>query len=98
MVSKLAQIENLSVSRYCALFRNLIGMPPSQYIIDLKLKNACELLAESNYSIKKIGNSVGYNDAQMFSNFFRKHLGISPSDYRKRNLNADIPGDILKTE
>ncbi len=88
-ISELAAMEFLSVSRYIAVFNSIMGMPPSRYIIDLRLRTACALLQESNASIKEIGSMVGYDEPHYFCNLFKKHIGMSPGEYReiaKQNL------------
>jgi AraC family transcriptional activator of pobA len=54
--------------------------------IDKKLlDNAREHLLLSGLSIKEIAAVTGFRDQYYFSRFFRKHTGMSPTDYRKRN-------------
>ena len=48
---------------------------------------ACELLESSNISVKQVGALVGYNDPHFFSKLFKKHVGISPSEYREKKDN-----------
>lgn len=79
----LANLENLSNSRYITLFKKQMGKSPNEYIIDLRLQLAKNLLDNTNMSIRQISESVGYNDQYFFSRLFKKHLGISPQNYRK---------------
>ena len=82
----LAGLENLSNSRYVAIFKNQTGKSPNEYIIDLRLQLAKSLLENTNMSIKQISERVGYNDQYFFSRLFKKHLGVSPQNYRKDKL------------
>ena len=82
----LASLENLSNSRYVAVFKQQYKKSPNEYIIDLRLQLAKSLLDNTNMSIRQISESVGYNDQYFFSRLFKKHLGISPLLYRKNNL------------
>ena len=50
------------------------------------INNAMNLLDDTNYSIEKIANSVGYDNALYFSRLFSKHVGMSPREYRKSKL------------
>lgn len=79
----LAKLENLSNSRYIALFSKEKGKTPSKYILDLRLSRACDLLLSTNMEIGLIGIASGYKDQYFFSKIFKKHLGVSPCDYRK---------------
>ena len=82
-LDSLAAMEYLSASRYSALFRQIMGLSPQQYLIDLRLRNAREMLLSTDLSITEVARSVGYDDALYFSRLFRRHLGASPSEVRR---------------
>ena len=84
-VPYLAQLEGLSNSRYITLFSKEMGKTPSEYILDLRLNRASDLLLTTNMEISAVGASSGYNDQYFFSKIFKKHIGISPQEYRKNN-------------
>ncbi len=81
-VPELAKMEFLSISHYITVFKKNMGMPPSQYIIKVRINAACTLLQESGYSIKEIGSMVGYDESHYFYYLFKKHMGVSPGEYR----------------
>ncbi len=81
-VPQLAAMENLSNSRYIALFNRHLGMSPTAYIIKLRMNTACELLCSTDMSIKQVGILVGYPDSHFFSKLFKKYIGLSPNEYR----------------
>ena len=81
----LAKLEGLSNSRYITLFSKEMKKTPSNYILDLRLGRACELLLTTDMEISLVGASSGYKDQYFFSKIFKKHIGISPQEYRKRN-------------
>ncbi|MBO5439160.1 MAG: helix-turn-helix transcriptional regulator [Clostridia bacterium] len=81
----LAKLEGLSNSRFITLFSKDMGKTPSEYILDLRLGRACELLVATDKQISSIGTAVGYKDQYFFSKIFKKHMGISPLEYRKKN-------------
>ena len=62
-----------------------MGKPPNEYIIELRLQFAKNMLSGTNMSIKQISEHIGYNDPYFFSRLFKKHIGISPQEYRKNN-------------
>ena len=84
-IPTLAAMENLSNSRYIALFNKLTGMSPTAYIIKLRMNTACELLLNTDMSIKQVGILSGYPDAHFFSKLFKKYVGVSPNEYRNSN-------------
>ena len=66
------------------LFKNEVGDTPINYLISLRMKEAEQLLlAQPDASVQDIAKSVGYEDAYHFSKVFKKHFGISPSNFRK---------------
>jgi len=81
-VGELADIEHMSVSRYNTVFRESTGMSPMKYIIRLRMINACELLGNTDLSVKQVSAMVGYGDQLYFSRVFRSFTGMSPSKYR----------------
>ena len=83
-LEQLAGMEYLSVSRYAALFHQLMGRSPQQHLIDLRLSNARQLLWETNLNIGEVARRVGYEDALYFSRLFKRYVGQSPRDFRKK--------------
>ena len=83
-IPSLAKMEGLSVSRYNAIFKSTMGMPPTEYIIKTRLSFACELLSTTSLAIKEVAVLVGYSDAHFFSRIFRTNIGVSPLEYRQR--------------
>ena len=82
-IPELASMENLSNSRYVALFTSSVGMSPMSYIVELRLRYACDLLENTDMSIKEVAALSGYDDPHFFSKLFKKHIGVSPSEYGK---------------
>ena len=80
------------ISRYACLeprtflrrFVNATGMKPSEYQQRLRIAHARELLEFSRSSIDDIAARVGYDDVGGFRRVFRKFVGLTPSDYRRR--------------
>ncbi len=85
-IPELAKIENLSVSRYNAIFKKLMKVSPTEYIIRLRISSACELLVGTDLPISKISQMAGYADPHFFSRIFKETVGTSPSDYRNRSV------------
>lgn len=86
-ITSLAAMEHLCESRFRELFREAFGLSPNDYIIQLRLNHAADLLTISDLSISEIAGLCGYTDALYFSRLFRKKNGIAPGFYR-RNFNS----------
>ena len=92
-VPLLAKLENLSTSRFNALFTAKHGISPMQYILKTRLNAACDLLMSTDLTIKEISSYVGYDDPHYFSRIFKRHIGFTPIGYRNVVLNGDITED-----
>jgi AraC-like DNA-binding protein/gas vesicle protein len=66
-----------------SFFKEQTGILFSVFLMEIRMKNASELLSEKKMSINSIAKTVGYSSEKAFSRAFKKVNGISPSDYRK---------------
>ncbi|MBD5560312.1 MAG: helix-turn-helix transcriptional regulator [Clostridia bacterium] len=57
-------------------------MTPKQYLSNLRIRKAKELLTETNDPVCIVASSVGFADPLAFSKFFRRIVGIPPTEYR----------------
>jgi AraC family transcriptional regulator, arabinose operon regulatory protein len=81
-VSHLAAMVNLSSSHYSALFKRQTGYAPIDYFIRLRLHQACQLLDNTDLSVKEVAAALGYEDPFYFSRIFKALNDISPTEYR----------------
>lgn len=82
-VEDYALSRGMSASNFYRVFKQISGSTPLQYILKLRLSNAQNLLENSNLTIAEIASAVGYENPLYFSRVFHKHIGVSPSEYRK---------------
>lgn len=81
-VDQLAQDVFMSRSALYAKLRNMLGITPSDFIRNVRLKHAAHLLAETTIPINEIADRIGYNTHKAFSANFKKLFGVLPSEYR----------------
>ena len=79
----IADAIDISKYHFCRLFKQNTGLSPWQYIIQQRIKLAQQLLKNTQLSIRQISDRLGYSNSTQFTNFFRQHTGITPSDFRK---------------
>lgn len=72
----------LSQSGFRKKFRRVTGMPPGQYLQQLRLDRACEWLRHERLTITEIAAQLGYESVFYFSRLFKRKFGMSPSGYR----------------
>ncbi len=76
-----------STSTLFKLFKRKMNSSPMDFFIHLKMQYACKSLIVSSMKVKSIAARFGYDDPYYFSRIFKKHIGLSPSDYRKEEIN-----------
>ncbi len=81
-LAALANECGLSYAHFFRRFQAFTGRNPSDYIILCRLQKAKKLLMDPSLSIKSIAFSCGFENEYYFSNFFKKHAGVSPSLFR----------------
>lgn len=86
-VATLADIAALSERRFRQVFREAFDMAPSEYIMNLRISYAEELLRDTTLPVGQIAESCGYHDALYFSRLFHQKTGMSPLTYRKSTEN-----------
>lgn len=62
--------------------QTMLGITPTDFIRNVRLKRAAQLLVESQLSISEIADHVGFATARNFSSSFKKMFGVLPSEYR----------------
>jgi transcriptional regulator GlxA family with amidase domain len=83
-VDELASSVRLSTSHFARLFKAETGIAPGQYLTNLRMEKAGQLLATSFLSIKEVVGAVGYKSRNNFLRFFRRHFHTTPSEYREQ--------------
>ncbi len=81
-VNSIAEKFFLSKDYIRNLFVKFYGIAPKQYIQNVRMARAKELLVGTDTSITLIANSVGYDDSLLFSKMFKKYYSVSPKKYR----------------
>lgn len=84
-VRQLAEAVRASEPHLRKLFIRDTGMPPLQYLHRWKAKMAMRRLAASDERVSEIAYALGYEDANYFSRMFKKAVGFSPLEYRRKH-------------
>lgn len=83
-IEALAKDVGLSRSVLAERFADLVGMPPMQYLAKWRMQIAAGLLSGGNANMATVAAEIGYASEAAFSRAFKKMVGVSPSDWRRR--------------
>ncbi len=84
-VKTLAQELGVSYSWFRTAFTRHTGLAPHQYVLEMRLLRARNLLVGSSLSVKEIAAETGFQDEHYFSRLFRQKMQITPSQWRLRS-------------
>ena len=84
----IAQSASLSENECLRCFRSMTGSTPIQYLKQLRVQKAAELLASTDWKIADIGAACGFQEMSYFAKTFRELKGCTPSAFRKNALRA----------
>ena len=82
-IEQYAEEHLMSVNWFIHSFKEVMNVPPMQYIVSLRIAAAKGYLENSNKNINEISNIVGYENALYFSRLFKKHTGMTLTEYSK---------------
>ncbi|GAA0300506.1 AraC-like DNA-binding protein/cellobiose-specific phosphotransferase system component IIB [Gracilibacillus halotolerans] len=80
-IRELAEIAGMSEKYFITYFKQSLGVTPGNYITQLKMNRARDLLYSKLYSIQEIASMLGYPDPYSFSKAFKKYYQVPPSKF-----------------
>ncbi len=81
-VPRLAKLVHMSVRQFERKFRATFQMTPQEYMIRMRLIEACDLLVRTNQQVTAVALDSGFYDHSDFAHQFRRHMGQTASQYR----------------
>lgn len=84
-IKEFARDRGLNYFRFIDTFTKYVGMSPRQYIINIRMTTAKELLTNSLFQISEVAQLTGYDNPLYFSRLFKKTWGVSPTEYRNQS-------------
>ena len=82
-VDELSDDMAMSRATLFSKMRSVIGMSPTDFIRNTRLKRAAQLITEGRLSVTEIAYSVGYSSPGHFTKSFKKEFGVLPTQYHK---------------
>lgn len=86
-ITDIAKYVFLSPSYFTRAFKEDTGLSPMQYLLNIRIKRACELLEETDLKVGEIAHSVGFSNQQRFNDMFKKQKNMTPMQYRNSSKN-----------
>jgi AraC family transcriptional regulator len=81
-LSELSALVQLTPRYFCGAFKQAIGKPPHQYLIEQRVERARMMLVDPSLSLTEVALIVGFSSQSHLNDHFRRIVGISPSRYR----------------
>ena len=82
LLSRLAEVVQLSPFHFSRAFKQSFGVPPLRYLASRRIKRAKDLLA-GDATVTQVGLAVGFAETSSFTTAFRKHVGMTPTAFRR---------------
>ena len=82
-IEELAEMVGLSRSHFSRAFQATTGQSPQEFLIQRRLCEARNLLADTEQAISDIALTSGFSSQSHMTKAFKKHLGITPKQYRR---------------
>jgi AraC-like DNA-binding protein len=89
-LAELAAVVGLSLSRFQAVFKAMLGVAPSRFIQRRRMQRAEQLLVGTPLKVHEVAARCGWPDQFHFSHLFKRLHGVSPQAYRAQALSASL--------
>lgn len=83
-MSQVADVAMLNTFHFLRLFKKAFDITPHQYLIDIRITQAKNMLTETDQSVSEICHAIGFDSLSSFSVLFKQRLGLSPSLFRQQ--------------
>lgn len=98
-LDKLSSISAISPYHFHRIMKAYVGEPIGSYIIRCRVETSSHLLRYSSHQIDEIAYKMGYDSPTSFTKAFKKHIGVSPSEFRNTKeiyaMKTDITNSVL---
>ena len=95
LIQDVADFLSLSVPYFSRLFKEEIGFTFSEYVTVKKIEVAANMLQFSDYSAVEISNLFNFSSHSYFIKVFKKHMGMTPKEYRRNYYTVGWMNDRL---
>ncbi|NLD64844.1 MAG: response regulator transcription factor, partial [Bacteroidales bacterium] len=97
-VDDLASSLCIGRSVFFKKLKSLTGLAPIEFIREVRVKRAAQLIESGEYTISQVTYMVGCNDPRYFSRIFKQRFGVTPSEYRDKHSKQKQRTDVTRKE
>lgn len=90
-LQQISEIAHLSTTAFCRYFKSRTNKTYTQFLNEIKIGNACKLLADDDQSISQVCFEIGFNNFTHFNSQFKKITGLTPREYQHRHFQLNNP-------
>ena len=91
--AKVSEACNMDSFRFSRVFRSAFGITFKEYLLRVRIKEACRLLEKPDIAVSEVAYLSGFNDPSYFSKVFKRYAGASPSLYSSSPDHRSVLGD-----
>ncbi len=84
LLTPYAEKYHYSIEHLSRIFKEATGESFTSFVVGVKMRKAAQLMDSENLTLADIASRVGYTDYYQFSKIFKKHIGLSPKDYKNK--------------
>ena len=85
VIEDYAKAHGMTANWFTQNFKRITKFTPMQYVLSLRMTNAMNLIDNTDYNMTQVSLAVGYENSLYFSRLFKKHTGMTPTEYKQRN-------------
>lgn len=82
-INNIASFIGIDRSYLSNIFKSTLEISPQEYLLNLRMNRAADLLKNTNEKVSVIASEVGYSDPLTFTKMFKRYKGMSPSEWRQ---------------
>ncbi|MFC5410340.1 helix-turn-helix domain-containing protein [Larkinella bovis] len=79
---EIAELASMNPAAFCRYFKSQMGQTLTQFVTDLRIRYACDLLSRTDESISLVSEQAGFENVSYFVQAFRKRQGVTPARFR----------------
>jgi len=81
---EIAEVANLSPTAFCRYFKSHTNRTFSLFLIETRIRHACKLMLKEDLNLSDVAFKSGFNNPSYFTKQFKKLMGVTPFEYRKK--------------